>query len=94
MGEASGKDRFGSVPRSMYSLFELMTLEGWEQVGRPLAMEEPAMSIFLFVFIMIFTFGLLNMIVAMVVEKTLLHARRMEEYEEGELKEEVRRSSS
>ena len=45
---ADDKDRFGSIPRSMYSLFELMTLEGWDEVGRPIVMAEPAMSIFLF----------------------------------------------
>jgi hypothetical protein len=64
----------------MYSLFEIMTLEGWDQVGRPLVREEPAMAVFLFLFIMVFTFGLLNMIVAMVVEKTLLHQRKMDEH--------------
>lgn len=90
MGNANGEERFGSIPNSMYSLFELMTLEGWEMVGRPIVMEEPAMAIFLFAFILVFTFGLLNMIIAMVVEKTLMHSRKMEEYEEDEVKDEVK----
>jgi hypothetical protein len=85
----TGWDRFGSVARSMYSLFELMTLEGWEQVGRPLVMKEPYMAIFLFGFIMIFTFGILNMIVAMVVEKTLMQARHVEETSEREQRHQV-----
>lgn len=85
----TGWDRFGSVARSMYSLFELMTLEGWEQVGRPLVMKEPYMAIFLFAFIMIFTFGILNMIVAMVVEKTLMQARHVEESSQKELMHQV-----
>merc|ERR1719453_2228210 len=79
MGEWTGNERFGTVARSMYSLFELMTLEGWVEVGRPLVERQPAMFIFLFLFIMIFTFGLLNMIVAMVVEATLREAKRMDE---------------
>eukprot|EP00427_Karlodinium_veneficum_P047795 CAMPEP_0169246454 /NCGR_PEP_ID=MMETSP1016-20121227/34743_1 /TAXON_ID=342587 /ORGANISM="Karlodinium micrum, Strain CCMP2283" /LENGTH=564 /DNA_ID=CAMNT_0009327035 /DNA_START=131 /DNA_END=1825 /DNA_ORIENTATION=+ len=84
MGPANGKERFGSIPRSMYSLFELMLLEGWEEVGRPLVMAEPAMSIFIFLFMMFFTFGLLNMIVAIVVEKTLNQAKQMQSYTQGE----------
>jgi hypothetical protein len=85
----TGSDRFGSVPRSMYSLFELMTLEGWEHVGRPLVMKEPSMAIFLFAFIMVFTFGILNMIVAMVVEKTLMQARHVEETGQKEMMHQV-----
>eukprot|EP00927_Polykrikos_kofoidii_P076946 TRINITY_DN73952_c0_g1_i1.p1 TRINITY_DN73952_c0_g1~~TRINITY_DN73952_c0_g1_i1.p1 ORF type:complete len:620 (+),score=108.34 TRINITY_DN73952_c0_g1_i1:147-2006(+) len=79
MGGYSGMDRFGTIPRSMYSLFELMTLEGWEQVGRPLVTQQPFMAIFLFGFIMVFTFGILNMIVAMVVEKTLQQSRSFDD---------------
>lgn len=82
MGAATGEERFGTIPRSMYSLFELMTLEGWHEVGRPLVMKQPLMFFFLFSFIMIFTFGLLNMIVGMVVEKTMAEARKMEELDE------------
>jgi len=71
MGSVTAEDRFGTVSRSTYSLFELMSLQGWDQVGRPLVEEEPLFSILLLMFIMVFTFGLLNMIVAFVVEKTM-----------------------
>jgi len=81
LGGISGAERFGSILRSMYSLFELMTLEGWQLVGRPLVQAEPAMAVFFFAYIMIFTFGLLNMVVAVVVEKTLLQAKRLEKME-------------
>merc|ERR1740123_1987566 len=62
-------DRFGTVGQAMYSLFELMTLEGWDQVARPLVEAQPLTIFFIGSFIVIFTFGMLNMIVAMVVEK-------------------------
>merc|ERR1712217_267353 len=77
-------ERFGTVYRSMYSLFELMTLEGWDQVARPLVTKQPAIFLFIASFIMIFTFGLMNMIVAVVVEKTLEQARQMSEFEKAE----------
>jgi len=89
MGSVTAEDRFGTIPRSMYSLFELMTLEGWDLVGRPLVEVEPLFSIFLGMFIMVFTFGLLNMIVAFVVEKTMKQARLMGELNHHESLKEV-----
>jgi len=74
------RDRFGTVYKSMYSLFELMTLEGWESVARPIVEELPYMFLFIASFIMIFTFGMLNMIVALVIEKTMHHSRMMSEH--------------
>merc|ERR1719262_1227642 len=92
MGAATGAERFGTVGGSMYSLFELMTLEGWQFVARPLVSASPGMAIFLFAFILTFTFGMLNMIVAMVVEKTIEQARRVEEEDEFELQELVQQN--
>lgn len=79
LGGWTGYDRFGTTFRSMYSLFELMTLEDWPAVGRPLISKQPLMFFFLFLFIMIFTFGLLNMIVAMVVESTISEKKKMDD---------------
>jgi len=63
----------------MYTLFELMTLEGWEKIARPIVVRRPILFFFFFGFIMVFTFGLLNMIVACVVDKTLHMTKFMEE---------------
>jgi len=78
-------DRFGTVYRSMYSLFELMTLEGWDHVARPLVEEQPATIIFVGSFLVVFTFGMLNMLVALVVEKTLEQSRQVTQIEEAKL---------
>jgi voltage-gated sodium channel len=75
-------DRFGTVYASMYSLFELMTLEGWQLVARPLVEKQPLTFIFIGTFIMIFTYGLLNMVVATVVEKTLVQNAEMNALDE------------
>lgn len=82
--------RFGTVARSMYSLLELMTLEGWDQVARPLVEEQPLTICFIGSFIVIFTFGMLNMIVAMVVEKTLDQTKAMRELREIDMKRQMR----
>jgi len=82
-------DRFGTVARSMYSLFELMTLEGWVQVARPLVRVQPLIFLFIASYIMIFTFGLLNMVVATVVEKTLDQTRQVGEIKAKEAKRQM-----
>lgn len=76
LGGITGAERFGSVMSSMYSLFELITLEGWVEVARPIVEQQPAMAFFFVSFILMFTFGLLQMVVAVVVEKTLQSAKR------------------
>jgi len=77
--------RFGNIPRSMYSLFELVTLEGLEAVARPLVMAQPALVLFFMTFIIIFPFGLLNMIVGLVIEKTLEQQRAMKDVDRQNL---------
>lgn len=74
--------RFGTVLSSMYSLFELMTLEGWEVVSRPLVEAQPWVFLFIGIYIMIFTYGILNMIVATVVESTIEESQRMKKFDQ------------
>jgi len=64
-------DRFGTVPRTMYALFELMTLEGWTLVYRPIVRKEPLLFVPVAFFIMVFTIGMLNMVVAFVLETNM-----------------------
>jgi len=73
------QDRFGTVLRSMYTLFQLMTLDGWEKVARPIVMRQPLLILFIANFLCLFTFGMLNMTVALVIEKTLHHTKMAQE---------------
>lgn len=82
-------DRFGTVSRAMYSLFEIMTLEGWEEVSRPLVTKQPLTFLFIGSFILIFTFGMLNMIVALVVQKTLEQTSRVDEHAQKEARRQI-----
>ncbi len=43
-------------------MFELMTLEGWEVVARPLVVTQPLVFLFIGSYIFIFTYGMLNMV--------------------------------
>eukprot|EP00746_Dinoflagellata_sp_MGD_P147712 gnl/MRDRNA2_/MRDRNA2_80038_c0_seq1.p1 gnl/MRDRNA2_/MRDRNA2_80038_c0~~gnl/MRDRNA2_/MRDRNA2_80038_c0_seq1.p1 ORF type:complete len:553 (+),score=95.79 gnl/MRDRNA2_/MRDRNA2_80038_c0_seq1:146-1804(+) len=63
---------FGSMPRSMYTLFQVMTLESWSMaVARPVLEEKPYMVIVFIVFLYMTSFGLMNIVVGVIVEQTL-----------------------
>merc|ERR1719262_1763438 len=62
---------FGSVPRSLMTLFQLMTLEGWPDLVRAVMEEFPLLWMFFIPFIMITSFVLLNLVTAVVVERII-----------------------
>lgn len=63
--------RFQSIPMSMFALFEVMTLEGWVDYVRPLLMSRSDMVILFLFFIFVSSFFLLNLVTAVVVDRTL-----------------------
>mmetsp|Transcript_128956 Transcript_128956/g.248458 ORF Transcript_128956/g.248458 Transcript_128956/m.248458 type:complete len:726 (-) Transcript_128956:26-2203(-) len=66
------EDIWGSVPGSMYSLFQVLTLESWSMlIARPVLKKKPHLAAFFLGFLMLTTFGLLNIIVGVIVENTL-----------------------
>jgi len=64
------REWFGTIPMSIFALFELMTVEGWTSYARPL-MANKAMFIFVMFFFTFTVFFLLNLITGVVVDKTL-----------------------
>eukprot|EP00927_Polykrikos_kofoidii_P055731 TRINITY_DN49947_c0_g1_i1.p1 TRINITY_DN49947_c0_g1~~TRINITY_DN49947_c0_g1_i1.p1 ORF type:complete len:473 (-),score=106.44 TRINITY_DN49947_c0_g1_i1:157-1575(-) len=67
---------FGSVYRSMWTVLQLMTFDAWaSDIARPLAEVSPLGTAVLFLTIVICSFGVLNVIVAVMVERTLTIAR-------------------
>jgi voltage-gated sodium channel len=61
-------DWFGSLPRSVYSLFQIMTLESWSMgIVRPVMEVHPYAWAFFVPFILIATFTMLNLFIAVVV---------------------------
>jgi len=63
--------KFDTVPHSMYSLFEVMAMEGWVGVVRPISRTQPGLVFFFFLFIFIAAFFLLNLVTAVVVDRTM-----------------------
>lgn len=60
---------FGSVGASMYSLFQIMTLESWSMgIVRPVMKEYPYAWAFFIPFIMITTFAVINLFIGVIVD--------------------------
>ena len=59
--------RFGDVFAAMYTLFQVMTLEGWPDIARDVRLTHPNSWMFFLSFVLIATFTMLNLFVAIVV---------------------------
>jgi voltage-gated sodium channel len=62
-------DWFGNMGLSAYTLFQVMTLEGWSQeIARPVMQVFPYAWIFFILFILIATFIIFNLFIAVIVD--------------------------
>lgn len=74
------QEYFGSVPRSMLTLFQIMTLDDWANgIARHVMSNQPAMAIFFILFVIITSYGIMNVVVGIIVERTLASAKLNEE---------------
>merc|ERR1719453_1410241 len=63
---------FRTVPRSMFTLFQIVTFESWnERLVRHVIHNQPAMIVFFVAFIALSSFGLMNIVVGVVCERTI-----------------------
>jgi voltage-gated sodium channel len=69
MFSADFPERFGSLSTSLYTLFQVMTLEGWsEEIARPVMEVFPSSWVFFIFFILSSTFIVVNLFVAVIVD--------------------------
>ena len=69
MYAADFPERFGTLGMSFFTLFQVMTLEGWsEEIARPVMELYPSAWIFFLIFIFISTFIVINLFVAVIVD--------------------------
>ena len=64
---AEHPDRFGDVFASMYTLFQIMTLEGWPDIAASVGETHQRSWVFFLSFVLLATFTMLNLFVAIVV---------------------------
>jgi len=62
-------DRFGTLGSSLYTLFQMMTLESWSEANvRPILEVQPLAWMFFVPFILIATFVVLNLFIGVIVD--------------------------
>ncbi len=66
---------FGHIGRSLYTLFQIMTLESWSMgIVRPVMAQFPYAWLFFVVFILVATFTMLNLFIAIIVNAMQCHS--------------------
>lgn len=76
---------FGSLGNSMFTLFQVMTLDAWsEQVARPMLNNQPWVWIYFFTFIILTAVVVLNIVVGIVVE-SVNRVSRLEKLRKAEI---------
>ncbi|WP_113702581.1 ion transporter [Nonomuraea lactucae] len=63
----SAPDRFGSLPASLFTLYQTMTGDDWGNIAREVMSRHPSAWIFFTIFILVCTFIVLNLFMAVVV---------------------------
>lgn len=58
---------FGNLGASMFSLFQIMTLEGWAEISREVMEKYPLANIYFILFILLASYTTLNIFIAIVV---------------------------
>jgi voltage-gated sodium channel len=75
-------DRFGDLGTSLFTLFQVMTTDDWANVARAAMVAQPLAWIFFVVYLLVSTFAVLNLFIAVVV-------RAMEEQVARDVKADV-----
>merc|ERR1719265_3065769 len=74
--EAHVQRWFGSVDRSIFTLFQIVTLEDWDQVVRLVIDEFPVAWLFFIPFVILTNWTILNIVTAIVVDTVLTISER------------------
>ncbi|KAF4661301.1 hypothetical protein FOL47_006750 [Perkinsus chesapeaki] len=79
LSDDSIQSLFGDVPSSMFTLFQIMTLDSWTAAVRPLMINQASIEWLFLSFISISYFVLMNLITAVIVENAFSIAKEDEE---------------
>ena len=82
---------FGDLPRSAYSLFQVMTMDGWrfEVVQKVVDDGHPYAPLFFLVFIFLASFAVLNLFIALIVDALAEAERKATDEHLGEIEEDL-----
>jgi voltage-gated sodium channel len=89
---AAAPEYFGSLGASLFTLFHVMTLEGWPDVARAVMDELPWAWAFFLVYILVSTFAVLNLFIAVIVNAMQAQVEHDLEESQADQTREMRRS--
>lgn len=72
-------DHFGSLSHSLFSLFQIMTLDGWSDLARQVLVAHPWAGAFFIPYILLSAFTVLNLFIAVIVD-AMQHLREDSEH--------------
>jgi len=75
---------FGSVPRSMATLLQMATYDGWALIVRPIGNEEPIAWAFFLLWLVLAAVGLLNLLTAVFLEALMEASKEAQERDASE----------
>lgn len=79
-------DWFGSLHGSFFTLFQIMTLEGWADIVREIMKTHPQAWIFFVIYILAATFTVLNLFIAVIVDAMQRQHQEEEQEEHATIK--------
>lgn len=86
---------FGNLQTSLFSLFQIMTLEGWPDIARTVMKTFPYAWVFFVSYILIVTFSVLNLFIAVIVDamqkQTNIGADNQEEQDLHKIQKELQK---
>jgi len=85
------RELFGDLPRSAFTLFQVMTMDGWrfEVVQKVINDGHPYAWIFFLTFIFLASFAVLNLFIALIVEALQMEQEAMQDEQMERLEEEA-----
>eukprot|EP00929_Paragymnodinium_shiwhaense_P032716 TRINITY_DN180_c0_g2_i1.p1 TRINITY_DN180_c0_g2~~TRINITY_DN180_c0_g2_i1.p1 ORF type:complete len:661 (+),score=110.15 TRINITY_DN180_c0_g2_i1:280-2262(+) len=82
-----GDGYFSDLGASMLTLFNMCILAEWVEIVRPLAKSEPFLLLFFVAYIAVTTFGILNLIIGVIAERTMAASQVLKDQEENKEKQ-------
>jgi len=76
-------EMFGTVPRSMWTLFLVMSTEGWSRIAQATMLEEAWSVVFFVIFMGTMTYAVMHVVVAVIVQNTVEHASQRSKEEQS-----------
>jgi voltage-gated sodium channel len=61
-------DHFGDLAATSFTLFQIMTGEGWPEIARPIMERAPVAWVFFLIYILVSSFAVLNLFIAVIVK--------------------------